>query len=76
MNDVLSNEQVAALVEAATPGQRQPADDAPTPRRRAKRVRDIDFSRPNKFAIDQLRRLERAHEACCRTSRHGSRPSS
>jgi flagellar motor switch protein FliM len=66
MNDVLSNEQVAALVEAARQGTVQP-EDAPAHRRRAKRVRDIDFSRPNKFAIDQLRRLERAHEACCRT---------
>ncbi len=66
MNDVLSNEQVAALVEAARQGNVQP-EDAPAHRRRAKRVRDIDFSRPNKFAIDQLRRLERAHEACCRT---------
>jgi flagellar motor switch protein FliM len=66
MNDVLSNEQVAALVEAARQGN-VPAEEAPAHRRRAKRVRDIDFSRPNKFAIDQLRRLERAHEACCRT---------
>jgi flagellar motor switch protein FliM len=31
-------------------------------------VRDIDFSRPSKFAIDQQRRLERAHEAFCRTA--------
>ena len=65
-NDVLSNDEVAALVEAARQGN-APAGEAPAPKRRAKRVRDIDFSRPNKFAIDQLRRLERAHEACCRT---------
>jgi flagellar motor switch protein FliM len=31
-------------------------------------VRDIDFSRPSKFAQDQQRRLERAHEAFCRTA--------
>ena len=66
-NDVLSNEEVAALVEAARQGNVTPTEEAPAPRRRAKRVRDIDFSRPNKFAADQLRRLERAHEACCRT---------
>jgi flagellar motor switch protein FliM len=66
-NDVLSNEEIAALVEAARQGNVRPTEEAPAPRRRAKRVRDIDFSRPNKFAIDQLRRLERAHEACCRT---------
>jgi flagellar motor switch protein FliM len=66
MNDVLSNDQVAALVEAAKQGQA----DTPEPphRRRARRVRDIDFSRPSKFAQDQQRRLERAHESFCRTA--------
>ena len=42
MNDVLSNEQVAALVEAARQGNVQPAEEAPAHRRRAKRVRDIE----------------------------------
>ncbi len=36
--------------------------------RRTRRVREIDFSRPSKFAQDQQRRLERAHEAFCRTA--------
>jgi len=67
VNDVLSNDQVAALVEAAKSGN-VPAEEAQAPRRRAPRVREIDFSRPSKFAIDQLRRLERAHEAFCRTA--------
>jgi flagellar motor switch protein FliM len=66
MNDVLSNDQIAALVEAARQGN-VPVEEPTAPKRRAPRVRDIDFSRPSKFAIDQLRRLERAHEACCRT---------
>jgi flagellar motor switch protein FliM len=66
MNDVLSNDEVAALVEAARAGN-VPSDEPTTPKRRAPRVREIDFSRPSKFAVDQLRRLERAHEACCRT---------
>jgi flagellar motor switch protein FliM len=66
VNDVLSNDQVAALVEAARQGN-VPSDEPAQPRRRAPRVRDIDFSRPSKFGIDQLRRLERSHEACCRT---------
>jgi len=35
---------------------------------RPRRVREIDFSRPNKFSPDQGRRLERAHEAFCRTA--------
>ena len=67
MNDVLSNDQVAALVEAAKQGQ-APQSDSHGPRRRARRVRDIDFSRPTKFAPDQQRRIERAHEAFCRTA--------
>ena len=66
MNDVLSNEQVAALVEAAKQG--QTGTPEPAQKRRARRVRDIDFSRPSKFAQDQQRRLERAHESFCRTS--------
>jgi flagellar motor switch protein FliM len=35
---------------------------------RPRRVREIDFSRPNKFTPDQTRRLERAHDAFCRTA--------
>ena len=66
MSENLSNDQIAALVEAAKQGQ----TDAPEPthKRRARRVRDIDFSRPSKFAQDQQRRLERAHESFCRTA--------
>ena len=67
MNDVLSNDQVAALVEAAKQGQPRPRDGRRR-KRRARRVRDIDFSRPSKFAQDQQRRLERAHESFCRTA--------
>src|SRR5215831_15045438 len=65
--DVLSNDQVAALVEAAKQGQTPARDSAPR-QRRTRRVREIDFSRPSKFAQDQQRRLERAHEAFCRTA--------
>jgi flagellar motor switch protein FliM len=67
MNDVLSNDQVAALVESARSGA-VPPEEHSVPKRRPPRVREIDFSRPSKFAIDQLRRLERAHETCCRTT--------
>jgi flagellar motor switch protein FliM len=66
MNDVLSNDQVAALVEAAKHGQADTPE--PAQKRRSRRVRDIDFSRPSKFAQDQQRRLERAHESFCRTA--------
>jgi flagellar motor switch protein FliM len=66
VSDVLSNEQVAALVEAARQGN-VPTEDSATTRRRVPRVREIDFSRPSKFAIDQQRKLERAHETFSRT---------
>ena len=63
---VLSDEQIAALVAAAQGG--EAIDKRPEPRqRRGRRVREIDFSRPNKFPQDQQRRLERAHDAFCRT---------
>ena len=65
--DVLSNDQIEALVEAAKQGQAPARSDAPRPRR-SKRVREIDFSRPSKFAQEHQRRLERAHEAFCRTA--------
>ena len=65
MTDVLTNDQVEALVEAARRGQ-APESDPQAPRRRAPRVREIDFSRPSKFVQEQQRRLESAHEAFCR----------
>lgn len=66
MSDVLSNDQVEALIEAARHGQ-APSSAAVVPlRRRARRVREVDFSRPSKFAPDQQRRIERAHEGFCR----------
>ena len=64
--DILSNDQVEALVEAAKQGQAAPKEAGRA--RRTRRVREIDFSRPSKFAQDQQRRLERAHEAFCRTA--------
>ena len=35
---------------------------------RARRIREVDFTRPTKFTPDQQRRLERAHESFCRTT--------
>jgi flagellar motor switch protein FliM len=63
---VLSEEQVAALVAAARDGQ-LPDAAPPVPTSRRGRVRKIDFARPSKFTTDQQRRLERAHEAFCRS---------
>jgi flagellar motor switch protein FliM len=63
---VLSEDQVAALVEAARDGQ---LAESPTPAAasRRRRVRKIDFTRPSKFTTEQQRRLERAHDNFCRS---------
>ena len=62
---VLSDDAIAALVDAAREG-RLP-DETPTPQRR-RRMRAVDFTRPTKFTADQERRLKRSLEAFCRTA--------
>ncbi|HEY1370810.1 MAG TPA: FliM/FliN family flagellar motor switch protein [Gaiellaceae bacterium] len=66
MSEVLSNDQIAALIEAAKGGQVPSPSESPT--RRPKRVRDVDFTRPTKFTADQVRRVERGHESFCRAT--------
>lgn len=39
----------------------------PSPTIRRQRVRDVDFRRPSKFTRDQVRQLERSHEAFTRS---------
>jgi flagellar motor switch protein FliM len=66
MSDVLSPEEIAALVAQAKDGG---IVDKPVEHvRRPRRVRELDFTRPAKLAPDQARRLERAHETFCRTA--------
>jgi flagellar motor switch protein FliM len=65
MNQILSSEEIAALVEAAKEGDVTPVQDRT---RRPRRVREIDFSRPSKFTQEQQRRIERAHETFCRSA--------
>lgn len=67
MSEVLSNDQIAALVEAARDGQ-IPEAKAQASTRRPKRVREVDFTRPTKFTQDQQRRLSRGHEGFCRAA--------
>jgi flagellar motor switch protein FliM len=62
---VLSEDAIAALVDAAREG-RLP-EEAPAPVRR-RRMRAVDFTRPTKFTSDQERRIGRAMEAFCRTA--------
>lgn len=64
--EVLSNDQVAALVAAAQEGTLP--ERAEPRQRRSRRVRTVDFTRPTKFTKDQQRRLELAHETFCQTA--------
>src|SRR5918998_682499 len=65
--DVLSNDQVAALVAAAQEGSLPERSEQPR-QRRSRRVRTVDFTRPTKFTKDQQRRLELAHDTFCQTA--------
>jgi flagellar motor switch protein FliM len=65
VSGILSEERVAALVEAAKEGQPEQASGGGSGRSR--RVREIDFSRPTKFSQDQQRRVAREHESFCRS---------
>jgi flagellar motor switch protein FliM len=67
VSEVLSNEQVEALVAAAREGQ-TPDRKVGERARRPKRVREVDFSRPTKFPQDLQRRFQRSHEAFCRSA--------
>ena len=59
-------EQAGADADPSDPGFEAVA---PTPSStRARRIREVDFTRPTKFTPDQQRRLERAHETFCRTT--------
>lgn len=68
MSEVLSNDQVAALVAAAQEGGAVKVDRPKGKRAKSRRVRDVDFSRPTKFTQEQQRRIARAHEGFCRTT--------
>jgi flagellar motor switch protein FliM len=76
MSEILTNDQVAALVEAAQHGE-LPADHggghgshppAHGRRGRAGRVRSVDFARPTKFTSEHERRIVRALDAFCTTA--------
>lgn len=68
MSDVLSNDQVEALIAAAQRGESGERKQQQQQQRRARRVREVDFTRPTKFAQDQQRLFARAHETFCRSA--------
>src|SRR5690606_22731275 len=55
MSEILTNDQIAALVEAAKQGE---LPEEPSGRR-GRRLRTVDFSRPTKFTSEQERRITR-----------------
>ena len=63
--NVMSQDAIAALVDAAQQGRLPAEPEAPVRRRR---VSAVDFSRPTKFTADQERRIRRAMETFCRTA--------
>jgi flagellar motor switch protein FliM len=69
MSELLTNDQVAALVEAAQQGE-LPDDQAggSTALRRNRRLRSVDFARPTKFTSEHERRIVRALDAFCTTA--------
>jgi flagellar motor switch protein FliM len=65
MSEILSDDQIASLLDAAKQGD-LPADAGP--KRRPPRVQSIDFTRPTKFTSDHERRMKRALGTFCRTA--------
>jgi len=65
-SEILTPEEIAALVEAAKQGNvpEQPS----TGSRRGHRLRTVDFSRPTKFTSDHQRRVARAIDTFCQTA--------
>src|SRR6185312_3453515 len=72
MSELLTNDQVAALVEAAQQGELSDEQSgghrSHTPARRGRRLRSVDFARPTKFTSEHERRIVRALDAFCTTA--------
>jgi len=69
MSELLTNDQVAALVEAAQHGELpDEAGGGQSAHRRSRRLRSVDFARPTKFTSEHERRIVRALDAFCTTA--------
>ena len=64
MGDVLSQNEIDALLSALSDGQVDVEEMRTT--KNQKRIRVYDFKRPNKFSKDQIHSLQNIHENFCR----------
>lgn len=65
MSEILTNDQIAALVEAAKQGE---LPDDTSVGRRGRRLKTVDFARPTKFTSEQERRIMRTLDMFCQTA--------
>lgn len=68
MSEILTNDQVAALVEAVQHGEMPDDASGSSSPRRSRRLRTVDFARPTKFTTEHERRIVRALDAFCQTA--------
>lgn len=68
MSEILSNDQVAVLVEAVQHGELPDEGNSTRAQRGNRRLRTVDFARPTKFTNEHERRLVRALDAFCQTA--------
>jgi flagellar motor switch protein FliM len=75
MNEILSQDEIDALLTAVSSGESpeaepslSPASSGPAPRsgKEKKRLKVYDFRRPDKFSKDQIRTLQMMHETFAR----------
>jgi flagellar motor switch protein FliM len=64
-SEILTTDQIAALVEAAKHGELKEENAAA---RRGRRLRTVDFARPTKFTSEQERRIVRTLDMFCQTA--------
>lgn len=65
MSEILTNDQIAALVQAAKHGD---LPDESSAGRRGRRLKTVDFARPTKFTSEQERRIVRTIDMFCQTA--------
>lgn len=63
MSEILSQEEIDALLGALTTGDAEPSSDAALKKDEShKKIRVYDFKRPNKFSKEQIHTLQAIHE--------------